>query len=363
MKKLINKIYDYLCPPGNGVLTPRYIMMENKDKLHQALYKTTDDIEVLNKWKDSFKKFESNNFPYLLGITSDTGGGIQWWANWAPLFIRNQLIKGNSKFFDIGDIKVIPHLLHDKYLNEDTIQKCQEALYKKETNLPVSPLSIAEDFCIDFYKNFTDKFLFALGGDHSVSYALIKPWIQAKRKQWKKVAIIHFDAHTDIMESRFGIDICFSSWAHHILKLLGNPSLLIQFWIRNSSHSKESWENIFWVKQYWADEFLEKKPIIENTINHLKANNIDELYISFDIDVLDPKYASAIGTPEPDWLTPKNCIDIIDELSKHFKISGADLVEVAPFVRGQNFPGIKEEPERTLENACLISEKLISVLN
>jgi agmatinase len=362
MKKLKEKIYEYLCPPGNGVYTV-HTAKENKETLHQSLYNTSDVIEVNKKWKASIEKFESNKLPCLLGVTSDTGGGILRGANWGPLFIRTELLKGDAKFFDIGDVRTIPHLLHDKYLNKETIKECQLALYSKESNLPVSALSITEDFCEEFYKQTPNRPLFALGGDHSVSYSLVKPWIQAKKKQGKKVAIIHFDAHTDLMSSRLGIDICFGSWAYHMIELLDDPSLLQQFGIRSSGQPKEHWEKTLGVKQYWAQEFLTKNSIAEDVIDSLKMKNVDELYISFDIDALDSEYASATGTPESGGLAPHHCISLIDQLSNHFKITGADVVEVAPFIRSTHYSGLVPEPETTLQSARLISEKLIEVLS
>ena len=63
---------------------------------------------------------------------------------------------------DIGDIKVIPHLLHDKYLNEETISECRNALYSdSQVELPVSPLSIAKKVCdeINSWKTLHQFFL------------------------------------------------------------------------------------------------------------------------------------------------------------------------------------------------------------
>ena len=161
-------------------------------------------------------------------FVSDAGGGILRGANWGPLFIRQELIKITPclDYLDLGDIRVIPHFHHDKYLNIDTIKNCREALYgKKHIELPVSSLSITEHVLTLIYEQCTDIRIFSLGGDHSVSYPLTKTWLIAKKKAGKKVAIIHFDAHTDLLESRLGVDICFGSWCTHIIKYLPTPSL------------------------------------------------------------------------------------------------------------------------------------------
>ena len=159
---------------------------------------------------------------------------------------------------DVGDIRVIPHLLMDKYLNEKTIDGCQNALYGESNELPVSPLSITMDFCEEFYKEFTDKGLVSLGGDHSVSFPLTKAYLQKRKEQGKKVAIIHFDAHTDLLDQRLGIDICFGSWAYHIIEDLMEPELLYQIGIRSSGKDEEYWEDKFSVQQDWANEVMQK---------------------------------------------------------------------------------------------------------
>lgn len=361
MKNKFNETtFQYLCPPGNGVYTV-HTAKEHKEALHQTLYQTTDEKKVKEAWQKSIQKLSENKKVCLLGITSDCGGGIQRGANWGPLFIRSTL--NLDSFFDLGDTRTIPHLLHDKYLNEKTIENCREALYGQQLPLPVSPLSITEHFCDSFNKNFPELKILGLGGDHSVSYPLVQSWIKAKKKKGSKVAVIHFDAHTDLMVKRLGIDLCFGSWAYHILDLLDDPADLIQFGIRSSGQNKEYWQSHLGVQQYWAQEVLnDVESIITETIEYLADRNIDEIYISFDIDALDSKFANATGTPESEGLTPELCTKIINKIGQKFKITGADLVEVAPFVNN-SIKANPNEPMETLGNAKVIIECLKEAMN
>lgn len=364
MTDFLDKTKMYLAPPGNGVFTV-HTAKENKSNLHTKLYGTTNPQEVLHSWKESLEKLESTNSPLLLGVCSDTGGGIQRGANWGPLFIRDELLSLSDKeeYFDIGDIKVIPHLLHDKYLKKDLIEKCQQALFAG-TNLPVSALSIAEDFIESLLNYKNDSKVLSLGGDHSVSYALVKPWINHKRSLGKKVAIIHFDAHTDLMDHRLGVDICFASWAYHMIELLEKPAHLLQFGIRSSGKDKDHWESTLGIQQFWNYDFKENgvDSIIQKTVDYLKQENIDEVYISFDIDALDAKYASSTGTPEKDGLEPHECVLLIEEIAKVCKVTGADMVEVAPFVQSTMKDKMTIEPDTTLKSAGLIVNKLLEVM-
>lgn len=359
MSDMLSKAKEYLCPPGNGVYTVHTAKVL-KDKYHESLYNTSDASEVKTKWKESFSKLSSSNGPALLGITSDIGGGIQRGANWGPLFIRSELKLDGV--FDLGDTKTIPHFLHDKYLNEQTLKQCQKELYNGK-DLPVSALSIAEDFAYDFFKEFPDRALISLGGDHSVSYPLVKSWLKAKKEQNKKVAIIHFDAHTDLMDKRLGVDICFASWAFHMIEHLDAPSDLLQYGIRSSGRPKEFWTEKLGIQQYWANEFKSKglKTIIDETISYLKERSIDEVYVSFDIDFLDAAYASSTGTPESGGLAPHEGIALIEAIGEEFKITGADLVEVAPFVSSYMKDPKSLEPHTTLQSAKSIVTKFIEI--
>ena len=215
------KVEHCLCAPGDGVFTVN-TAKERKAALRNKLYGQSENVDVL--WRDSLTQLlESSHKAVMLGISSDCGGGILRGANWGPLFLRSALIDQQTqcRSFDLGDVRVIPHLLHDKYLNDATISNCQKALYgDKNDDYYVSPLSITEDVCDSFYATFKDKGIFGIGGDHSISYPLTKAYLKAKREQGKRTAIIHFDAHTDLLVERLGIDLCFGSWCTHILEFL-----------------------------------------------------------------------------------------------------------------------------------------------
>jgi agmatinase len=364
MKNFLDKTKTYLAPPGNGVFTV-HTAKENKSNLHHKLYGTSNIIDVENKWKSSLDQLQNTNSPILLGLCSDTGGGIQRGANWGPLFIRDELLSivDCETYFDVGDIKVIPHLLHDKYLQPDLIKKCQESIYSG-IDLPVSALSIAEDFVKSLFEFKSNAKLLTLGGDHSVSYPLVKEWINFKRSQKKKVAIIHFDAHTDLMHNRLGVDICFASWAYHMIELLEKPSHLLQFGIRSSGKEKSHWQNTLGVQQFWNYDFDKNglENVIKSTIDYLKSEKIEEVYVSFDIDALDAKYASSTGTPEINGLAPHQCIVLIERIAEVVQITGADLVEVAPFVQSTMKDKMAIEPDTTLKSAGLLVNKLLEVM-
>ena len=317
--------------PGNGVYTV-HTGQDKKEKLFKEYFGTPDLKKAEIKWTKSLDHLNPK-IPWVIGIPSDNGGGIQRGANWGPLMIRQEIFSESKSYQDLGDVRVIPHLLHDKYLNPATIKMCQKALYGKVNSLPVSPLSITEKALKDLYKKYPDARILGFGGDHSVSYPLVKAWLES-RKNLKKAGLLHFDAHTDLMDIRLGIDLCFGTWTYAILDDLATTDHIIQVGIRSSGKTKQHWKKALGVEQIWASEV--NKNGIEKTAKKLikdyKKLGIEELYISFDIDALDIKYASATGTPEKEGLLPSDCAAIIRLVSEEFKITGADLMEVAPFV-------------------------------
>lgn len=364
--EFIERIKMYLCPPGNGVYTV-HTAQDKRQHLQKHLYgeEAIKNNKVQSIWENSISETLPLANTVILGIASDCGGGIQRGANWGPLFLRSQLLasKEDLRAYDIGDIRVIPHLLHDKYLNQETINHCRKSLYGNEKiQLPVSPLSIAYDFASHFHQLYPGKKLFTIGGDHSISYPMVRAYLEAKKAQGKKVALIHFDAHTDLSMERLGIDICFGTWTAQIMPYLESPAHLIQIGIRSSAKERTHWENTFKHTQIWTEEVLKKgaMTIANEIVAQLKKLQVEELYISFDIDCLDEQYAGATGTPEANGLSPFEPMVIMQELFENFKITGSDIAEIAPMVKPLHIKQI--EPETTLMVSSNISTFLIQAM-
>jgi agmatinase len=365
-QEFISKIKHYLTPPGEGVYTV-HTAADKRMNLQRKIFgaDALKNNKVREIWEQSLETTLPLSKCVIFGIPSDAGGGIQRGANWGPLFLRETLINSRDELnaYDIGDVRTIPHLLHDKYLNDETIAKCRLALYQSEKiALPVSPLSIAYDFAKGFHEQFPSKSIFMIGGDHSVSYPMVRAYLEAKKAQGKKVALVHFDAHTDLMEERLGIDLCFGTWTSQVIPFLETPKHLVQIGIRSSGQEREFWEKKFGHTQIWAKEVFEQgaNAIADKVVLELKKLNVEEIYISFDIDALDIEYAGATGTPEAGGLSPHEPMLIMQSLFENFKIGGADMVEIAPQVKSAAVKQI--EPETTLMVAASLSTFLIQAM-
>jgi agmatinase len=358
----IQEILPYLTTPGNGVYTV-FTAQERRYELQKKLYNAVEQ-EAEKKWQQQLQQLDKTNTPAILGICSDTGGGIMRGANWGPLFVRLALYQQFPELAltELGDVRVIPQLLLDEYVTPDILRRSRKALYQDENStLAVSPLSITFEVAQWFYKYYPQRFLFGIGGDHSCSYPLVRAFLQDRQTRKKRAAVIHFDAHTDMMVERLGIPVCFGSWTYHILPYLPDPSCLVQIGIRASGRMRAHWESTYNIRQFWAHDIQENgaQAVIDEVIAHLKRQQIEEVYLTFDIDALDAQDASATGTPETDGIKLADALMMINTIHQHFKISAGDIMEVAPFVKFPDKSNQADEPTRTLTAAAKIAAAIL----
>lgn len=160
------------------------------------------------------------------------------------------------------------------------------------------------------------KFPLVLGGEHLISYAIIKEVASVH----PGLAVIHFDAHTDLREEFLGERFSHATVMRRVVDLIGGKNLY-QFGIRSGTRDEFDFArsniNIF------VDKVVE--PLIE-TVPHLKGRPV---YVSMDIDVVDPAYAPGTGTPEPGGCTVREILKAVHLLGE-LDVVGFDLVEVSP---------------------------------
>ena len=165
------------------------------------------------------------------------------------------------------------------------------------------------------------KFPLVLGGEHSLTPGAIKPFV----KKFKKIYLLHFDAHADLRNSYNGNKF---SHASAIRRCLDNSNVnVVSFGIRNISLNEMSFLKknkkrikIFWAKDKSKWNLNEFKKIIKN----------QKVYITFDVDGLDLSLMPATGTPEPGGLFWDETINIIKIASQCSDIVGADINELSP---------------------------------
>ena len=136
-------------------------------------------------------------------------------------------------------------------------------------------------------------------------------------------AIVHVDAHTDLLPERLGVRLCFATWAYHANELLGRGGRLVQVGVRASSRSKQHWESTLGVRQFWADEVRARgDAVIDDVIAHLRALGVARVYLSNDIDATDSATAPSTGAPEANGLAPAFVATLIARVAEAFPLLG-----------------------------------------
>ncbi len=343
----LSELATILRPAGGGL----HLVSTGKAAqvaLQRRIYGAQTDAEVDAKWKEALGRVQNARIA-ILGIPSDVGAGFLRGANLGPQAIRTALLDEDPAFanamsargiVDVGDVFVVPQLLHDEMVSESQLAASRRALYPKLSVaeaklLPVSPLSIAERALDRLFEINPNIAPVLLGGDHSTAWpaAVSLARARALRTDAEPWAIVQIDAHTDMLEERLGIKYCFATWSFHASRLFDRPDKMVQIGIRASGHARSHWEGNTGVRQFWADEAnANPAEVTKAIVEHLRAMGVKKVYFSNDIDGTDEAFADATGTPEPGGLHPDFVTELITTLGEEIGLLGGDVMEVAPSI-------------------------------
>jgi len=198
---------------------------------------------------------------------------------------------------------------------------------------------------LDMIEEFVDKVLaegkfpLGMGGEHLVSWGVF----QAMYKKYPDLAIIHMDAHTDLRDEYEGEPLSHSTPIKKVANLIG-PKNVYSFGIR--SGMKEEFE---WAKE--VGMHISKFDVLEPLKEILPTLAGRPVYVTIDIDVLDPAHAPGTGTVDAGGITSKELLASIHEIARsEVNVVGADLVEVAP---------IYDPSEQTANTASKLIREMI----
>ncbi len=363
----IEELALLLRPAGGGL----YLVSTGREEqlaLQRRLYRVDTDAGVQKRFLEGLR-----GIPYaravILGIPSDVGAGFRRGANLGPQAIRTAMLDTEPDWprraeslgvLDVGDVFVVPQLLHDEMLSDAQKQSSRSALYpllspQVAATLPVSPLSIAER-ALDLIFALNPRVApLVIGGDHSCSWPVVSALSRVRRDRW---SIVQPDAHTDLLPERLGIKYCFATWSYHANDLLGRGGRLVQVGTRASRFERAHWESTLDVRQFWAAECRsDPGGALEGIMRHLRHNGTTGIYFSNDIDGTDELYADATGTPEPDGLEPDFVVELIRRLGVEFGLIGGDVMEVAPSLQPRS-----DSRERTVSLAVRYLRETISAM-
>ena len=171
-----------------------------------------------------------------------------------------------------------------------------------------------------------------LGGDHSV--ALPDVTGVARAVGWGRVSILHFDAHADTGESSFGSLIGHGQPMRRLIESgAARGDRFLQIGLRGYWPGEEtlSWMAAHRMRSYEMTE-VEHRGLSAclAEASQIALDDCDAVFLSVDVDVVDPGMAPGTGTPEPGGLTGRQLLDAVRTLCRSLPIAGVDVVEVSP---------------------------------
>lgn len=195
---------------------------------------------------------------------------------------------------------------YDKHLDDVNFYDAGELEFPLGNT--VKTLDLIEQNARQVYKD--NKKFFGIGGEHLVTY----PAVKACKEKYPNLAVIHFDAHTDLREDFFGEKLSHASVMKRIGEITGFENIK-QIGIR--SGLKEEFE------------LMKKYNTLAKSFEDLDGLKGKKIFLTIDVDVLDPSIMPGTGTPEAGGLLYHELAKWIEYL-KDFEIVGADVVELAP---------------------------------
>ncbi len=157
-----------------------------------------------------------------------------------------------------------------------------------------------------------------LGGEHSITLGAV----QALQEAFPKLSVLQLDAHADLRDAYQGTPFSHAAVARRIAGICP----LVQAGIRSMSAEEAEYLKTAPLKSYSADFILENRSWWETICGDLQG----DVYLTVDLDVLDPAVMPATGTPEPGGIAWRDLIRLVREVSKRCRIRGFDCVELAP---------------------------------
>ncbi|MBF8983943.1 agmatinase [Lutibacter sp. B2] len=174
-------------------------------------------------------------------------------------------------------------------------------------------LNIINEFTTEIVED--GKVPFMIGGEHLVTL----PAVEAVYKKYNDLHILHFDAHTDLRDDYMGEKLSHATVIKRIWDFVGDGKIY-QFGIR--SGEKEEFE---WAKKHTSLTKFSCTGLKEA----VKEIGDKPVYVTIDLDILDPSIFSGTGTIEPGGISFHDMMDVIQSI-KELNIVGADIVELSP---------------------------------
>ncbi len=281
--------------PADALKSPRFCGVASFMRLPQI--RTTEDVDVA-----------------IIGIPFDTATTYRVGSRFAPGEIRNcsRLLRPfnpaqeinifeHCSVIDYGDVDIVPGYIEKTY---DCIDETMRLLF----DAGIAPI--------------------AMGGDHSITLGELR----AASAKYGELALVHFDSHCDVWDEYFGEKYNHGTpFRRAVEERLISPADSVQIGIRGSVYSPDDLD----AARRLGFEIITTHEVMTLTAKEL-ADRIRRrvaersVFLTFDIDFVDPAYAPGTGTPEVGGPTSHKTLDIVRALTG-LNFVGFDVVEVIPY--------------------------------
>jgi agmatinase len=171
-----------------------------------------------------------------------------------------------------------------------------------------------------------------LGGDHSIA----EPDVRAVTARRGPVGLVHFDTHTDTGREVFGVELSHGTPMFRLVEAgCVDPKRYVQIGLRGywPGEQELAWQSERGITSFFMHDVrsLGIEAVVERTAELVGAGPV---YVSVDVDVLDPAFAPGTGTPEPGGMTSGELLWACREVGSRLELAGAEVVEVIPTAPG-----------------------------
>jgi agmatinase len=241
----------------------------------------------------------------ILGVPFDVTSTYRSGARFAPLAIRDASLNIEGYSFrtgmEIKDLKILD--LGDLHVAGDV-------------ELTLGRLAlVAQDLLDD------EKVPVCIGGEHTITLGVM-------RSLKENVAVVSFDAHLDLRDDYLGLSLSHATFMRRINEDV-KPQKILEVGTRAVSreeldYAKESGIDYITAGQIRKDGATKTAETIKDILK-----GYEKIYVTIDMDVLDPAFAPAVPNPEPEGLDTSTLLDLLEAVCDR-RVVGFDLVEVAP---------------------------------
>lgn len=183
------------------------------------------------------------------------------------------------------------------------------------TSSPESMLERISAITSDLLKQ--NKLPVLLGGEHSLTIGAVK----AFKNRYPDLSVLQLDAHADLRNEYMG-----TPYSHAcVMRRVWETCPIVQAGIR--SLSTDEYE---FIKEHRLNVFFIETTMKGSSLDRIIAALTQHVYITIDLDVLDPSVMSAVGTPEPGGLTWEDILELLRTIAAKKHIVGFDIVELCP---------------------------------